>query len=242
MIRALLRGVAFIAFLTSAAGAVETQSVRDVAGMKMLVLTPAATPAGSVLLIPGGDNRLSFPSSGTIRPGGNFLVRSRDKFVAAGYVTAMLDNPRDVSAAVVALHAIAAPVFVIGTSTGTVVAADAAVGLKAAGAAGIILTSSVTRQTQAFSHGVDTGPLERANLPVLFLHNTGDACRVSPLAPVQTMVSNLGAIASLQTLTSSEATSDPCEAFAPHGYLGIEADAVNAITTWMALTAEAPKP
>jgi hypothetical protein len=209
-------------------------AVQTVAGMHMLVLSPAGSnPSGSVLLIPGGTTRVNISANGDVSPGGNFLVRSRARFVSAGYVTAILDDPRDIAAAVQALHHIAAPVFVIGTSNGTIVAADAAGKLQASGAAGIIFTSTITSPGNTFSHGVNEGLLAKANLPLLFVHNTGDRCRASPLAPVETMATHLSGDVTFAKTTSSEISSAPCEASSPHGYLGIEAATVNTITAWM---------
>lgn len=226
--------VAAFVLLGAMASAASAVAVRDVAGMRMLVLTPAAAPAGSVLLIPGGTTRIGISPSGEITSGeGNFLVRSRERFVAAGYVTALLDDPRDVSAAVTALHVLAPPTFVVGTSNGTIVAADAAARLGKSGVAGIIFTSTVTRPGREFSHGVDAGLLAKANVPLLFVHNRNDTCRASPPAPIEALVTQLSGDVTLQMTSSKAASSTDCEAFSPHGYLGIEAATVQTITDWM---------
>jgi hypothetical protein len=207
--------------------------IQNVGSMHMLVLTPDEKPSGSVLLVPGGTTRVAISPDGSVTPGGNFLVRSRSRFVVAGYVTAILDDPRDVAAAVEALHTLAPPVFVVGTSNGTIVVADAAARLRASGAAGLIFTSTVTNPGNTFSNGMNEGLLAKANLPLLFVHNTGDTCRASPLAPVETMATHLSGDVTFEKTTSSEISSAPCEASSPHGYLGIEAATVNIITTWM---------
>jgi hypothetical protein len=209
-------------------------TAQTVGSMHMLVLTPdGPKPNGSILLIPGGTTRVIIAPDGGVTPGGNFLVRSRSRFVAAGYVAAILDDPHDVAAAVEALHVLAPPVFVVGTSNGTIVLADAAARLRASGAAGLIFTSTVTSPGNTFSHGVNEGLLTKAALPLLFVHNTGDTCRASPLTPVETMTTHLSGDVTFEKTTSSEISSAPCEASSPHGYLGIEAATVNAITAWM---------
>jgi hypothetical protein len=227
-------GVAAFIMFGSTALAQTAPAVRDIAGMRMIVYTPAGVPNGSVLLIPGGSTRVEILASGELRSGqGNFLIRSRERFIAKGYVTAMLDDPRNVAAAVEALHALAPPVFVIGTSNGTIVAATAASRMRASGAAGMVLTSTVTRPGNTFPSGVNAGMFANAQIPLLFIHNRNDGCRASPLSPVEGMVSQLSGDVTLQTVSSTQASSDPCEPFSPHGYMGIEDATVSAIAAWM---------
>jgi len=77
--------------------------------------------------------------------------------------------------------------------------------------------------------------VRRITAPVLFVHNGNDSCFVSPPSGVDAMVRRFpkGADVTRIDVASSEITSDPCDAFSPHGYLGIEADVVAKILAWM---------
>src|SRR5882724_1618145 len=57
---------------------------------------PEAAPVASLILFTGGDGRLG--NYGPVdHSRGNFLVRSRDRFVAHGFVVAVVDVPSDES-------------------------------------------------------------------------------------------------------------------------------------------------
>jgi hypothetical protein len=61
-----------------------------------ILLKPAGTPKGAVILFAGDNGRLDIQSDGTIRfLEQNFLVRARDLFVRAGYMTLVPDLARD---------------------------------------------------------------------------------------------------------------------------------------------------
>jgi dienelactone hydrolase len=61
-----------------------------------ILLKPAGTPNGAVILFAGGNGRLDIQSDGTIRfLQQNFLVRARDLFARAGYTTLVPDLAKD---------------------------------------------------------------------------------------------------------------------------------------------------
>jgi pimeloyl-ACP methyl ester carboxylesterase len=213
----------------------------------------AQAPQVAAVLFNGGGGAVGLLQR-IPRPGANFLVRSRALFAARGVATAVIDVPTDVDLMSDAYRMSARhaddvrtvvrelqrrhpglPVFLIGTSRGTVSAAYAGAALGDE-VAGVVLTSTVFNATRggAGVSGFDWGAI-RSRL--LFVHHVDDACRATPYWMAQR-------VAAGRTLVSVHGgdppRSEPCEAFSAHGYLGVEAPVVSAIVRWM-LGEPAPK-
>jgi pimeloyl-ACP methyl ester carboxylesterase len=206
----------------------------------------AQAPFAAALLFNGGGGAVGLMSR-IPRPGANFLVRSRTRFVAEGLATAVIDVPTDLGsmsdgyrmgrrhaddvAAVV--HELqqrfpGKPVFLVGTSRGTVSAAYAGAALRDR-VAGVVLTSSVFNATRG---GAGVSNFGWATIPsrLLFVHHVDDACIATPYG----MARRVAAPYTLVSAHGGEPTrSEPCEAFSAHGYLGVEAPVVHAIVQWM---------
>jgi pimeloyl-ACP methyl ester carboxylesterase len=221
----------------------------------VLIIRPPAAPAASVVLFVGGPGKagLKMPWQPGHR-GGNFLFRSADRFVQNGLLVAVIDAPSDhadglwdwrtgaehaadIAALIAALRAEAkAPVWLIGTSMGTLSAANAAARLKTGGPDGIVLTSSVTESTRRSEETVRTVRLEDIAVPVLIVHHDHDGCRASPYAGAEALMDRLKRSPKREFIAfdgGDPPRSDPCEAFAQHGYLGIENRVVDAIAAWI---------
>ena len=181
----------------------------------------------------------------------NFLVRTQTLFADRGVAVAVVDAPSDQSngmsdefrtgdqhisdiRAVVtdlAKRFPGSPVFLIGTSRGTLSAAYAgrALGKDVGGTA---LTSAI--YTTA---GKRPGPvLSGFNFgagasPVLIVHHREDACRVTPYSEARRLAEKYPPLVSVSGGKPPE--SDPCEALSAHGYLGKEEETVEAIVNWM---------
>jgi pimeloyl-ACP methyl ester carboxylesterase len=223
--------------LTAFAAAVD---VREMPGGKMAILRPEGTARGSVILIPGSTAQQTMSESGQPGSADNFVIRIRRKFVDAGYAIAYLEDPTDLSAPIAAMRAIARPVVVVATSTGTIVTVDNAVRLDKGGPDAIVLTSTVTKPNANFSHGVSESQLRALRIPVLFIHNTNDICRFSPIGSAHDVAS------ADRNADFIEVTSDPvspavdqCGPRAPHGYVGIESEVTQRIVDWIAAHASA---
>jgi hypothetical protein len=174
-------------------------------------------------------------SAGRPSLGGNFVIRVRAEFVAAGYAIAYLEDPRDLRPAVERMRRVARPVFVVSTSNGTIVAARNAAALGADGPDGLVLTSTVTRSSFQTPRSVGDLNLRGLRIPVLFVHNANDGCSVSPPAGIAGVIRALGPTADVTRIddASTELRGSPCEPFSPHGYLGIEDQVVAKIVAWM---------
>ena len=138
-----------------AASAEDRVSLPSRAGVTEPILyQAAASPFASVVLFPGGNGALA-------GLGGNFLMRVRDQFPAQGISVAVMDVPSDRDtaptgyrtspAAAADLKPVveflkqkaAVPVWLVGTSAGSISAGNGATRLGAAQVSGLVLTSSV---------------------------------------------------------------------------------------------------
>jgi hypothetical protein len=211
---------------------------------------PRANASATLVLLPGGAGGIGLRDG---RPqSGNFLVRSRDLFAAEGFNVAIVGRPSDVADMDTGFRAGAAhmqdlglviddlltrtnaPLWLVGTSRGTVSAAAAAIAIGPPRLAGVVLTSSIT----AFKlpGAVPTQRLGEVRLPVLVLHHEKDACPSCAPHEVSWIVSGLTQAPVKKLLWASGgegARGDPCEAFHWHGYVGMEAQAVQWIASWV---------
>lgn len=205
----------------------------------------------TVVLLPGGAGGFGQMVDG--KPSGrNFLVRSRDYFAAAGLNVAVMGRPsdrndldypdrispehmQDIKSLVGYLKKDSGlPVWLVGTSKGTVSATAAAISFGNGSLAGIVLTSSIVsfRKTGA----VPTQDLEKIRIPVLVLHHEKDGCNICAPHEVPAIVKGLkNAPVKKQFLVSGgdNPTGDPCEALHYHGFIGMEKPAVDLITAWI---------
>jgi hypothetical protein len=249
---------------TAPAAREEMRSVATRSGVteRFLLVHPGGAPVASVILFAGGDGALNLSDQGIGGLGGNFLVRTRQRFARDGLLVAVIDAPsdrgslglagfrtsadhaRDVQAVIAALRREAeVPVWVVGTSNGTISAANAAARLREGGPAGLVLTSAVTTvgPGAARSHigSVETVRdvrLGDVRVPTLLVHHKKDGCLGSPYEGASALLKRLDKAPRKELLTFEGGLppkSDPCEAFSAHGYLGLEAEVVSAITAWI---------
>jgi len=268
-VHALALGLAGGAWVSPAAAqgdAVVDLAVRPGATLRYLALAPAGPARAAVILFTGGQGVANIPD----RPdpawarGGNFLVRSRELFRGHGLYVAVVDAPSDRKGegglgsyriapghAEDIAHAIAdvrkrspgVPVWLVGTSRGTISAANAAARLKAPRAAdGLVLTSTLTAKAPGRSprpgtaetvHDLDLGAIR---VPVLLVYHRDDACYRTPPQDVpglQRKLTGAPRTAAIAIAGGDPPRSEPCEALAAHGFLGREAEAVKAIADWI---------
>src|SRR5690348_7106763 len=154
----------------------------------------APNPTASVVLFPGGDGVVANVQV-------NFLLRVRGRFVEQGISVAVFDAPSDQSAGMSTAYRTGAaqaqdvaavvrflkskadvPVWFVGTSRGSVSAANTAAQLSQQ-ISGVVLTSSVWSGTAA--------ALGQIAVPTLIVHNRADGCSASPFAGAEAAVAQL---------------------------------------------------
>ena len=219
----------------------------------------------AALLFAGGNGLITIAQDGSISGpvAGNFLVRSRQKFIDAGvrfvavvgvpsnnYPDGLDGNIRLSDAYAQCMKAVIAdmqqrsgglPVWAIGTSAGALSAVSVAARLGATPQrpAGVVLPSPQMRaDTEAGCNRTvfnlgDSG-LGRVSQPALIVYNAGDRCVCSDPPFIAPLFHKLGTnVKATLGFSSTAATSSACEAHAPHGYYGIETNVVGAIVNWM---------
>jgi pimeloyl-ACP methyl ester carboxylesterase len=208
--------------------------------VQSVYFTAVPSPVASVVLFPGGNGVF-------IQVRGNFLLRVAGRFVDQGINVAIADSPADhpggmgvpfrqsaqhtddIGAIVGYLKKRSAvPVWLIGTSNGTISAANGGAQLGNA-IAGVVLTSSV------WEGGINGVSLEQITAPVLVVHNRDDGCRASPFSEAEPAMQRLrqARVKQLVVVSGGMLRSDPCQALSPHGYYGIEDQVVPTIIAWI---------
>ena len=203
----------------------------------------------TVVLLMGGGGNINL-KRGEPRSR-NFVVRSRDYFAANGFHVALVDRPTDreldfdfrVSPEHVQdLRQVVSylkkdtglPVWLVGTSRGTISAAAGAIAFGNEELAGLVFTSSVTRSDR--TGAVPTQKLETIRIPVLVLHHERDTCQICRPSEVSSITNGLkNAPVKKQIMVSGGANpeGDPCEALHWHGFIGMEKEAVDIVTGWI---------
>jgi pimeloyl-ACP methyl ester carboxylesterase len=224
------------------------------------ILIKPDKPVASVVLFAGGHGALGLKSASSMSWGvGNFLVRSRDKIAAHGLIVAVADAPSDQQQGMTAefrmsgghagdIGAVAAhlkkeadlPVWLIGTSMGTFSAAGGAIAAR--GIDGLVLTSTVTRArpdwkiAQSHRDGVASMALGRITVPTLIVSHRDDGCRLTPASDASKLTARLTKARKVEVALlggGDPPQSEPCEAKSQHGFLGIEANAVDTIAAFI---------
>jgi alpha-beta hydrolase superfamily lysophospholipase len=232
-----------------------TLPTRDGVTQSYLLEAPPHPPHAVAVLFPGGggnirlrraDGRIGFSPN-------NFLVRSRHEFVQRGIAAAVVDAPSDrqsgmdddfrsgnghqtdlqVVVANLNRRFPAIPVFLVGTSRGTVSAAYLG---RAFGptVAGVVLTASVFlpsgKRALHGGHGLSGFDFSGIKSPLLLVHHRDDGCRLTPYRAAQRLAERFPLVS---VSGGKPAVSPPCEALSEHGFLGREAKTVEAIVNWM---------
>jgi hypothetical protein len=198
-----------------------------------LLTTGGGQPAYAVILMPGGrgilEPRLDNNGKIVFRMGGNFLIRSRALFATGAFVAASTDattSPDRILAVAGDLqrrYGGAIRIYVVGTSRSTesTMALAAPLDGKVAG----FVHSSSMGAIASF----DTRKFRSRHLIVL---HKRDACRVT--RPSAGVAAHKTFGTELIEMDGGKSTGNDCEAFAYHGYNGIERETVEKIKAWIA--------
>ena len=228
---------------------------RDGVTQSYLLEAPSHPPHALAVLFPGGGGNIRLrQEAGEIRfSPNNFLVRSRHEFVARGIATAVMDAPSDLQSGMDDdfrsgrrhqddVRAVLADLnrrfpsvslFLIGTSRGTVSAAFVARAVGS-GVAGTVLTASVFLPSgrRALHGGAGLSGFDFSSIKsrLLLVHHRSDGCSLTPYHAAQRLADRFPLIS---VSGGKPAVSGPCDALSEHGFLGREAETVEAIVNWM---------
>jgi hypothetical protein len=240
-----------IALLRLASHAFAQATVQDVpvAGGEQVLYAGPARPPAILLMFAGGDGTVSFNGGQIAGMRGNFLMRTEPLWLAQGFGFATIGSPSSLNGrrhTPAYAQAIAAavdygrsrggntPVWLVGTSMGSIAAANGAAHLPGR-VAGVVLTSSVAAPNRASGETVFDSDLGAIAVPALIVSNKGDTCPIAGPGFAPNILAALARAPKKEVIyvESHVLQSDPCEAMSPHGYLGIESDVVQRVSAWI---------
>ena len=197
----------------------------SIGGSRAVLLKPAA-PRASVVLMPGGDGQIAAGPGGSIgRLKGNQLVRTRKAYEAHGLAVLVVDADVNLKAAVDYMRAIKGPVTVVGTSRGTLRAAEGI----AAGAHpdALVLTSGFLSAESGSGQNVMGILGSPSRLPrTLVIHHRQDGCRVTQPAGVEPFIKWSAGRARVVWVDGGSDSGNPCQARGHHGFAGLDGKVV----------------
>ena len=252
MLRATVSALALVlAASTAKAEDIVILPTRGDVTQSYLLSAPEAGKARAVaILFPGGPGKVDLEreTARTVLDRGNFLVRTRRLLAGSGIAAAVMDAPSDQPGGMDDRFRLGAahtedigkvagdlkkrfpglPVFLVGTSRGTVSAAAAGARLGKA-ADGVVLTATLFLSSgkQPGLSGFDFASIPS---PLLFVHHVDDGCAYTPYSSAKRHADRYPLVS---VSGGPPAQSKPCEAMSAHGFLGKEVETVDAIAKWM---------
>lgn len=225
---------------------------------RVLFIEPPGKPVASAILFTGGKGKIGLRKDGTIKRGGNFLVKTRNIFASHDLLVAVVDAPsdekdhdgmsghrktaahaRDIAAVVKRLRELApVPVWLIGTSRGTISAANGAARLSGhEGPDGIVLTSSVVATGNRGQDSVYDVDLEDIRVPALVVHHKDDSCYVTLWRDAESLAKKLAGSpkSELMAVTGGDdgEVDAECGPKSHHGFLGQRDLVIERIADWI---------
>lgn len=203
----------------------------------------------TLILLPGGD-----AGTGNIVDGkpssGNFLVRSKEYFFNERFNVVVMFRASDLTkldysyrvkehvaeiAKVInfSKERFGKPVWLVGTSRGTVSGTAAAIALGHKEVQGLVLTASVTNKVVGAIKTQSIGDLQ---MPVLVVHHKNDACRICVPYEASRITSELKSAPVKRFVMiegGSDPEGDPCAAKHWHGFINYEKETVKIMTDWI---------
>ncbi len=236
-----------VAGLSGAAGAEVIDLKTGDNSIRLLVEIPA-NPAHVAVLLAGGHGKVVIKDDGEItKLKTNFAVRSRTYLLQSGVVTAVLGPPSDLksspdglkgrrtsSSYAAHLRTVVAylkkrfqlPVWLHGTSRGTIGAAHAAIELRGSPEApdGIILSAGVLSDNHFRDHLLNMN-LDKIDIPVLVQHHRKDSCEMTSPDNVPKVIDGLTKAPVKKAIlyaAGSNPSGKECESMHYHGFIGTE--------------------
>jgi pimeloyl-ACP methyl ester carboxylesterase len=185
--------------------------------------------------------------------GGNFLIRTGKQWASHPFNVIMVGRPSDgIDLALgsvrtgdkhaadtqailkTVLRKSPVPIWVVGTSMGTISAAAAAIRDTEQQIAGVVLTSSIL--AYKVPGAVPTQKLSMIRVPTLVVHHANDACWAclpSDAKRLADALSNAPVKKIMLLSGGSGASGDPCEPLHNHGYVGMQREVVDLIANWI---------
>jgi pimeloyl-ACP methyl ester carboxylesterase len=216
-----------------------------------ILFVASPQPRGTIVMLPGGAGDVGLTRDGDIRHDHNFVVRTRDLWVQRGYAVLIPDTidrtnlrglrsspdyARLIGDLVGFAHRQAAgPVFLLGTSQGSIAAMNGAAHAAPGTIAGVVLTESVSVMGGSHETVFSADP-QRVRVPALVVANRDDRCDVAPPGAAKSIAAAMTGSRDVRVMMVSGGTTrsaSACGSLTPHGYYGIEPQVVDQIARWM---------
>jgi hypothetical protein len=217
---------------------------------RMLYAAPAE-PRATIVMLPGGAGDIGLRRDEEVLHGNNFVVRTRALWVQRGYAVLIPDtvdranlrglrsSPRYAALVLdlvrVAHEKATGPVFLLGTSQGSIAAMNGAAHAPSGAIAGVVLTESVSRMGGSGETVFSADPQD-VRAPALVVANQDDQCNVAPPEDAPRIAAAMKHSASVRVLSVAggvQQSRRPCGSLSPHGYFGIEPEVISQIDRWM---------
>jgi hypothetical protein len=210
----------------------------------------ASSSRGTIVMLPGGAGDIGINANGDLTHGNNFVVRTRDLWLARRYTVIIPDtvggqNMRGVRASpeyalvvqdLVSFAHAGAPgtVFLLGTSQGSIAAVNGAAHLSKDKLAGVVLSEAVSRPNKSGETVFDASP-DRVAVPVLIIANRSSACSAAPPEDAPRVAAAMTHAPDVRVIfvRGGVTRSSDCGSESAHGYFGIENVVVNEIAAWL---------
>ncbi len=203
----------------------------------------------TVILLSGGDGEVRFRGSELKPRGNNFLIRSYDLFLNHKVNVALMgtnvpltfeERAKDSHLADLATIANTArklspvPVWLVGTSRGTVSATLAAI--KYSGKPvfdGVVLTSALVSWKKPYAIGRQS--IEKITIPTLVYMHEDDACEWCRFSEAKGLIGKFKSSPdqAFMGVRGGTPEGNPCHASHNHGFMGMEEKAVSDIVGWI---------
>lgn len=220
------------------------------ANQRVLLVTPR-NAVGTIIMLPGGAGEIGIRRDGDIQHDDNFVVRSRASWADLGYAVLIPDtierrNLRGLRsspeyAALIgdlvgfAHKQVDGPVFLLGTSQGSIAAMNGAAHAAVGTVAGVVLTESVAVMGGS-GETVFTADPQQVRVPALIVANRSDRCKVAPPQAAHAIAAAMTKSPDVRVLLvtgGDTKSSNDCGSLSPHGYFGIEDQVISPVAAWM---------
>ena len=225
----------------------KTINTREGVTISFIKNTPLKGIRAAAVLFAGGDGDIGVDVNNKKINSDNFLVRTRNLFAKFGVLTITPDVPSDmdslkndrgnsdyrtdISFLIKEIRReTTKPIWLIGTSRGSITVGYHAAGLKIQGVA---LTATVTDGSHDTVYSANLGKIK---VPALIVHHENDQCVASPPSGAEELIGSLTHSPKKHVLLFKKGESGygrDCGPTSPHGFLGIENQVVGAMTDWM---------
>ena len=246
----------FAAAASSASAELVRIPVRGSAELRVAI-EPQQGAAAYALIFAGGHGKIQLDDAGQPQGlRGNFLIRARRHMAARGIGLVLVDAPSDYQgeaglwpfrmqqghandigqAVALVRQRFGRPVWLVGTSAGSLSVASAARLTGAGRPDGLVFTSSITQPPRRRPVSVFDGNLAAYTGPALVMSHEQDGGQATPASDSPRLLQALASARPKKVLLltgGSPPRSDPCEAMSQHGFIGIEAQAMNAIADFI---------